>query len=89
MGSLGHFLVEKIKVKNWRKVRLTLKKMAKNGQKVQFLRNFFSTKKRVEMRNNQRKLCKRRLSLNLGLFRPIFGRKSECQKLVKSKANPL
>ena len=28
-------------------------------------------------------------SFNIGLFRGFFGRKNECQKLPKSKANPL
>ena len=32
---------------------------------------------------------KRRFFINLGLFRAFFGRKNMCQKLVKSKANPL
>ena len=41
------------------------------------------------MVKNGWKWIKMSFSFNIGLFRGFFGRKNECQKLPKSKANPL
>ena len=51
--------------------------------------NFFYTKKRLKKAQNERKLLKTSFFINLRLFRTFFGRKNKCQKMGKSKANPL
>ena len=66
-----------------------MKSKANPLQKWPFLGNFFSTKKRLQIAKSKRNLLKRAFFINLGLFTALFGRKYKCQKLVKSKANPL
>ena len=63
--------------------------MAIFGQKWPFFEKFFSIKKRLEMANKERKCLKISFSFYLEFFRAFFRRKIWCQKLAKSKANPL